>query len=244
MTRLAPNSQVLRKRLLRFLSSPAHARTEIAEVTRSLGTLGNVVLFGGAVRDIALHGNREFPADIDIVLDNASVPALAREMERWGANRNKFGGYRFCTPKWRFDVWRLSDTWAIRQGHVSDQSIEALLRTTFFDWDAVAYEVVTRRLYAADGYFARLASRVVDMNLEENPNPRGIACRALSMYSSGKARLSRRLSQYVVGTLRDVTDESVAVGVRNLMRELASAGTEPTLPRPLQLALTVNYKAA
>jgi hypothetical protein len=198
---ITQNRDQLRKRVNRFLGSSAHARDEVLDTLRSLASFGRVIVFGGAIRDLAIHGNREFPSDIDVVLDGVDRTTIASFMARRVATQNRFGGYRFSTSNWKFDVWRFEDTWAMREGLVSGQTIDSLLRTTFFNWDAIAYDFNEGRLLFDADYFDVLRSGVIDINLEPNPNPIGLARRALGMYWDETAGLSARLAEYVIRTL-------------------------------------------
>src|SRR5690554_5107071 len=73
--------------------------------------MGNVYLFGGVLRDLALFGTRGFCSDIDLVVDegwDTCVPFL----EHLGARKNKFGGYRLWVAGWPVDIWSAEETWA------------------------------------------------------------------------------------------------------------------------------------
>ena len=200
--RQATDDKVLMKRLDRFLTSSSLGGPDIGRVIEPLGRIGQVLIFGGALRDIALEGNSRFPNDIDIVVRTDDIDALFDLMLQRSAIRNRFGGYRFAAAGWKFDVWAFQDTWAFRAGFVAGADANDLLKTTFFDWDAIAYDVVRRRLIFRESYFERIAHRVVDINLIENPNPRGAAVRALKIFMSGKAKLSARLARYVLEVIR------------------------------------------
>jgi predicted nucleotidyltransferase len=200
-TTIAKNATILKKRVERFLNSDAYARSEIKGVIDHLKAIGSVAIFGGALRDLALEGNRHFPSDVDLVVDPNRPQDLETLMKRFNAKRNKHGGYRFSLTRWKFDVWSLETTWAIRNRLVHGHNIEDLLKTTFFDWDAIAYDVSSRRLYAPATYFQKISERVVDINLKQNPNPTGNAARALRIYQSGAARLSPALARYALETL-------------------------------------------
>lgn len=220
-TEITQSRDQLRKRVDRFLHSPAHSRAEILNTLLRLSQFGHVIVFGGAIRDLAIHGNSEFPSDIDVVLEDANIEELSVGMNVLNAFRNRFGGFRFTTEKWKFDVWRLEDTWALREGHVSGQSAESLLKTTFFDWDAIAYDFTNRQLLVSDGYFDRLQRRIVDINLEPNPNPMGSARRALDIYWSGKVGLAPRLARFVATTMQpnfDECDQQREVGQQTVLR--------------------------
>jgi predicted nucleotidyltransferase len=244
LTGITQNRDQLRKRVHRFLHSPAHAKGEILETLARLNQFGRVIVFGGAIRDLALHGNREFPSDIDVVVETTDVEALSSCMCAMSAIRNRFGGYRFSTTKWKFDVWRLEDTWALREGHVSGRTAEALLATTFFDWDAIAYDFTNGQLLIHDGYFDRLQLGIVDINLEPNPNPIGNARRALDIYRHGSAALAPKLAAFVATSARawiggrsfELAREDLA-GAQAYLADFESSGGQPVRRRVEQLRL-------
>lgn len=228
----------------RFLHSSAYARAEVLDTLSALNRVGRVVIFGGAIRDLALYGNTEFPSDIDVVLECADAHTLAAQMESLKAYRNRFGGFRFSTIKWKFDVWRLEDTWALKQGHVAGHSARALLQSTFFDWDAIAYDFTNREFHFLDGYFERLQEGVVDINLEPNPNPLGNARRALDIYWTGRAGIAPRLAQFVATTVS--ASEGFETGehaqgriaaLRDFLQDVATSGGRPVKRRVEQLPL-------
>lgn len=239
-TEITQNPSQLRKRIHRFLHSPAYARAEVLDAVSDLSRLGRVYVFGGAIRDLAIHGNSQFPSDIDIVLEAADEHSLSKRMAELKAHRNRFGGFRFSTSKWKFDVWRLEDTWALREGHVAGDSAEVLIRTTFFDWDAVVYDVTNRRVLTLENYFERLQAAVVDVNLEPNPNPLGNAGRALSLYWNGSADLAPRLAMFVAGAFKTRCQshtprlmDTRTVMIRTFLADFESSGGQ-TVKRRLQ----------
>lgn len=244
LTGITQNRDQLRKRIHRFLHSSTHARGEVLETLARLTHFGRIVVFGGAIRDLALHGNREFPSDIDIVVESADEELLSACMSEMSAIRNRFGGYRFATTKWKFDVWRLEDTWALREGHVSGRTAEALPATTFFDWDAIAYDFTNRQLIVRDDYFDRLRIGIVDINLEPNPNPVGNAKRALDIYRHGSAALAPRLAAFVATAARTWISDCCSQlqrgdlsGVQSYLEDFESSGGLPVRRRVEQLRL-------
>jgi predicted nucleotidyltransferase len=244
LTGITQNRDQLRKRVHRFLHSPTHARVEVLETLSRLNQFGRVFVFGGAVRDLAIYGNREFPSDIDIVVESADEELMSACMSEMSALRNRFGGFRFATTKWKFDVWRLEDTWALREGHVSGRTAEALLATTFFDWDAIAYDFTNRQLLVRDDYFDRLQIGIVDINLEPNPNPVGNAKRALDIYRRGSAALAPRLAAFVATAARTWISSSSferpredSSGVKAYLEDFESSCGQPVRRRVEQLRL-------
>lgn len=137
---------------------------------------GDVYLFGGVLRDLALLGKSGFNSDIDLVVDGDwthFVPYL----QYLKANKNKFGGYRLFVGGWPVDIWHANETWAIKQGLVAYKGIASLIKTTVLNWDAILMNWRTKSFIYDDAYLDQLNSRILDIVLEENPNPRGMAVR-------------------------------------------------------------------
>lgn len=137
---------------------------------------GNIYLFGGMLRDIALMGVLGFSSDIDLVVDG-SWDACVGYLELRGARKNKFGGYRLVIAGWPVDIWDAKETWAIKQGHVAYNGISSLTDTTVLNWDAILMNWRTKNIVARNGYLADLGDRRLDVVLKENPNPLGMAVR-------------------------------------------------------------------
>lgn len=190
-----------RRRLDRFLLSRRPAKAAARETLRAIsGQLPDSVVFGGMLRDLALVGSAGFSSDIDVVT-NASPVELLEAIVKFSPERNRFGGYRFVTNGCSFDIWCLADTWANREGLVSVNSFNDLLATTFFNLDAVAYHLTSQKILVREDYFDALSQRLLDINLERNPNPRGVALRALKLVQHKNVRLSPRLCAYVLANL-------------------------------------------
>lgn len=75
--------------------------------------------------------------------------------------------------------------------------IRDLLNCTFFDWDAILFDLQSRELIASQSYFSMLRSGVMDVNLEENPNPTGSLVRAIRRGWLWKVRFGPKLSSFV-----------------------------------------------
>jgi hypothetical protein len=207
----AKNPQVLKKRVERFLVAPKYG-PEVSDVMQRLSQLGRVAVFGGALRDLALFGSTACPRDIDLVVECDDTGNLEGFLSQYHPMRNRFGGLRFRTERWSFDVWRVKDTWAAKEGLVNAQRMEDMVRTTFFDWDAVLYMQRNGQLQALPDYFDRLNSRVVDINLAENPNPLGSLIRTLRIVALGRACIGQKLMTYAWEQLRRFDDNTIIAG--------------------------------
>ena len=137
---------------------------------------GDTYLFGGVLRDLALLGGRGFNSDIDVVVEG-DWKSCAKYVEYLGAHLNKFGGYRLEVADWKVDIWSARETWAIRQGLIQYKGIASLTETTVLNWDAILMNWRTRAFIFRRGYFEEIQARILDIVLEQNPDPIGMAVR-------------------------------------------------------------------
>lgn len=207
--RIARHRDVLKKRVRRFLESPPTERRAVAQVTRELGEVAEVYVFGGLLRDLALYGSSDFSSDVDIVVVPYDEEAIAAIVEKFAFSKNKFGGFRLASSRWLFDVWEFDKTWAFAEKHVQPKSKHSLNETTFFNWDAVFYDVRANQLVCGDHYFEQLASLSLDINLELNPNAIGAFVRALRFIEKDGARTEPRLTKFIADMFESESDSSI-----------------------------------
>lgn len=138
---------------------------------------GDIYLFGGVLRDLAILGGRGFSSDIDIVVEG-NWESCMQYLEHLGADKNKFGGYRLEVASWKVDIWNAKETWAIAQGLVPYKGISSLTETTVLNWDAVLMNWRRRTFIFSERYLDDIQNRRLDIVLEHNPNPAGMAMRA------------------------------------------------------------------
>jgi hypothetical protein len=172
---------------------------------------GEVYIFGGVLRDLALLGRRGFNSDVDIVVEGELVH-FSRYLELCGAKRNRFGGYRINVDGWPIDIWSAEETWAIRKGLVQYNGIGSLINTTVLNWDAILMNWRTKNFICGPKYLQSLRDRALDIVLEQNPNPLGMAVRvfrhlslkdAKSISVTAVAYLERCTARYSFNQLRD-----------------------------------------
>lgn len=193
----------LRSRVDRFLLSKNYGRPDVRIFLDEVTAIGRAAIFGGMLRDISIMGNLGFDSDVDIVVEVDGTVELQKLAERYSAKRNNFGGFRIRLRKWQLDVWPVEETWARANGHIDNLSIENIYRTTFFDWDAIAFDLQNRSFFAIENYIERINSRVLDINLQPNPNQIGNAIRALRYCEKFDAALTRTMAEYVFDALQN-----------------------------------------
>ena len=154
------------------------------------------VIFGGFIRVLSFEGAKHFSSDIDLVTKN-SFDEILNFAKKYNPSVNKFGGIRFSFKSFRFDIWSLRDTWAFKSGAVDCNNFKDLLKTTFFNKDAAFYHLGSRELALSSGCRKALKDGVFDINLKKNPNPEGMARKAIDYYG-GDGVISRNLAIYII----------------------------------------------
>jgi hypothetical protein len=191
----------LSSRIAHFIRGQEGA--DIGRLIDMLEPVGEVGIFGGMPRDFArVGGSVAFASDVDVVVD-APTDALDEVLHPTGAKRNRFGGYRLRHGRFDFDIWALERTWAARTGHVAVSSLKDLVKTTFFDCDAVVYHCRSAAISRSNSFWPNLHRGVVDINLEANPHRVGMLARTLRILFDWEQDLSPKLAEYLVSGLAE-----------------------------------------
>ena len=177
---VAPDVKSLKGRLDRFFwanrsTEAVRLRAVLREDFAGFPQMG---VIGGLVRDFARGGRSAFKSDIDLVIA-ASPEEVDRLAGRLGARRNRFGGYGYRAEPWNVDFWALESTWAAAQGHVAVRVLADVTQCVFFDWDAIVYELGTRRVLCDRSYLERIRHGRMEISLGENPGVMGNLLRAI-----------------------------------------------------------------
>lgn len=196
---------------------------------------GDVYLFGGVLRDLALLGARGFSSDVDLVVEGDWLECV-RYLDHLRARRNKFGGYRLKISGWDVDIWNARETWAIRQGLVDYESILSLTSTTVLNWDAILMNWKTKNFVCRHDYLEQVQSRTLDIVLESNPDPLGMNVRVLRHLCSKDAK---SLTSRAIVYLADSTAEFSLQELLN--REVRSYGR--SIIEPQVYRFFANIKA-
>lgn len=186
------------RRISGYLERPVKNRVDLRSALDDIREkLPDTVIFGGMIRDLELGEARRFSSDIDMV-SLASDAEIFHAIESFKPQRNKFGGFRFCFGKWRFDIWSLKETWAFKKGFVHGNDFNDLLDTTFFNVDSVIFHLGNHTICASGCFNSGIRDRVLDVNLEHNPSPHGMAKRAMRMAIEHNFSMSAKLVSYVI----------------------------------------------
>ncbi|MBI5688611.1 MAG: hypothetical protein HZC55_00830 [Verrucomicrobia bacterium] len=184
------------------------------------------VFFGGTLRSLLLsrltHNVLGRPRDIDIVIRDTRLPDLQQQFEKYVARRTRFGGLQLQRVGWQFDVWPLQETHALKEAGLSHPDFDDLPRSTFFNLEAVAVDVLSRAgkprsIYSADDQFFRgVIERIIEINREENPFPGLCVVRSVVMAGNLKWKVGPRLLRYLARVGSEMSeDELTNIQVRH-----------------------------
>lgn len=189
----------LARRVKYVLKESRHSgHREISCFANEFRKLGEVVIIGGMLRDLALGSSSLFKSDVDFVVDPFDQAEFDKFVIANCGKINRFGGYSILAKYWKVDVWSLRQTWAHRAGHVQVQRFENLLETTFFNCDAIIFDVNKGKLIFRECYFEQLRDRILEINLCHNPNPLGNGVRALRYAYTNGFRFGESLARHVL----------------------------------------------
>ena len=193
----------------RHISSPTASMYEFLGYMCDALPAGELYLFGGVLRDLAMSGRKGFASDFDLVVEG-DWAHLAKYLERLGASRNRFGGFRLYVERWPVDIWGARETWAIREELIRYRGIGSLTETTILNWDAILLNWRTGEMIYRRDYFSEIRQHLMDVVLPENPNPLGAAVRAFRHLCSKDAeKLTVPAARYLGNAAKCFSPEAI-----------------------------------
>ncbi|MFA5300467.1 MAG: hypothetical protein WC389_19955, partial [Lutibacter sp.] len=189
-------------------------------------------LCGGAIRDILLSkrdGRKSIiPRDLDIILGFEHPETVAALFSDCKQKWNCYGGVEICHKHWSLDIWALQKTWAFEQGLIKGSSFRDFPNTTFLNIESVAVQLFSKRgkkreIYSK-GFFESILTNTIEINLQENPNPKSCIARALYIANKFGFKIGRKLANYIMQTTHEIEIEELlqAYQARYNQREITA----------------------
>jgi hypothetical protein len=177
--------------------------SETLDFVEKLSETGELLFFGGAVRDIYVK-NDQYPRDFDIAIKFKDEYKFNRLIDQYEYKKNRFGGYKIKVSGIDFDIWDYKNTWAFKNTELTP-SEENLARSVYLNIDGVVYNFNSNCLYA-DLLKESLLKAELDISLEENPHVELNLLRALVFKKKYNLNLSNKLKtvfQFYVDSLNE-----------------------------------------
>lgn len=144
-------------------------RPEFDFLINNLEEFGELILVGGAIRDIVLKN--QAPRDLDIIVDTDDTN-LEDAFCGVKYKKNRFGGYKIIFDFIEIDIWSIRNNWAFKEGHL-EHSINNLQKGAFFNIDSV-FVNLNNGDFLASFFDEAIKNRCLDIVLPEhliNCNP-------------------------------------------------------------------------
>jgi len=146
--------------------------SEANQLIDDLNNIGEILLFGGAVREYIENKFSTIPRDFDIVIkkDKANFN-LDNVLNKFNYKKNRFGGYKIKLNSLEFDIWEIENTWAFKNKKVEcleEEYSKRLQDTVFLNVDSIVYNLSKGIIYN-DKYNNAMKKRILDVVLYDNP---------------------------------------------------------------------------
>lgn len=163
----------------------------------SLASHEPIYVLSGIIRDF-LTGEYNGARDFDCVLahgkiKNVDVIHFLRNSE---CKINSFGGVKIKRPHEVVDIWRLADTWGIKQQSL-EASPKSLLDSVFFNFSAIIYDFNNKKFIFDDRFCQFLETRTMDVVYQENPNVPLCLVNVLYYHQKYGYNVSSRLAHWI-----------------------------------------------
>lgn len=130
-------------------------------VMRSIEDRGDVILIGGAVRDIALKNKQ--PRDFDMIVCCKGAD-LQECMKGSSATKNRFGGYKMRIDDRIFDIWSIEDHWPVKKGIINEEK-EQIADGAFYNIDAICINL-SDNSFVCEGFNDAMRTMQLDIPLK------------------------------------------------------------------------------
>lgn len=140
------------------------------EVLELIARQNDVFIFSGVIRDF-LTGNYEFSRDFDCVVNGTFLKdsSIIDYLRNSTYKLNSFGGLKIKRQNLVIDIWKLQDTWGIKEMK-ADINPNSLIKSAFFNFSAIVYDFKREKFIYDENFCMFLLTKTMDVVYEENPN--------------------------------------------------------------------------
>ena len=179
------------------LNSLLRTDNRIINFIETLSNIGELIFFGGSVRDLYLSNeNKSSPRDYDIVINlKKNIAEFESFLESYEYKKNRFDGYKIKIGITEFDIWRIEKTWAFNNNLLENKE-KNLIKSVYLSVDGIAYNYNRKVLY--DNVLKKTDNdKEINIVLKNNPQIELNLLRGLIFKQKYKYNLSYELkSEY------------------------------------------------
>lgn len=180
-----------------YINNLRQTNLDVNLLLMNLEKFGDLILLGGAIRDIAIFNKN--PRDYDIIVDSFSE-SLEKALQGFTYSVNRFGGYKLQISHYEFDIWSIKNNWAFRE-KLLETKAENIIKGTFYNVDSLIIKL-NDNYYDFDYFNEAIESNKLDIVLEDdvielNPTPEINVVRALWLKKQWNLDFSDRVKDYI-----------------------------------------------
>ena len=175
----------------------------IDDLFSELGKRGNIIIIGGAVRDLIISDCE--PRDIDLIIDtDIKLDFLLDKFKN--VSKNRFGGYKLNLNGLEFDIWSINDHWAFKQ-EILEKSFKNIEHSTFLNFDSLFINLTTRK-GCIDIFNKCILDKFLDITLPEkyiymNPSVEINILRMFVIEQHWNLTFSENIDNYILSWLKN-----------------------------------------
>ncbi len=182
----------------KYISNLCANNNSVNYVFNRLEKIGDVIIVGGAIRDIGVL-DRD-PRDIDIIVDTTDNVTLENILMQFNYSKNRFGGYKLLLETIELDIWSIDNNWAFKNKYL-DTKADKIKDGIFYNIDSILMNI-TKDYYEAHYFNDAVRNKILDIILDqeiinENPSKSTNILRAFLLKDKYKLDFSDKLEHYI-----------------------------------------------
>ncbi|MHB8336110.1 MAG: hypothetical protein ACYDEE_01685 [Ignavibacteriaceae bacterium] len=161
--------------------------------------LTDILVFGGVIREFVLNNLKQIDhRDVDLVVVNLNEE-IETYLNPYLIRKNSFGGFKLKVNAKDIDLWKLGETWGIRnKAPLFTDATEFLPETSFFNLNAVAFSISNNKLHYSEGFENFVNTRILDIEFTPNPLPSLCLLKTFEYTKKYKLDIAPKLVKYLV----------------------------------------------
>lgn len=148
-------------------------KSELLPILESVSREQHVYILSGIIRDFFLNRATKI-RDLDFVFEK-DLRILFQYKDFIGntgkIRLNSFKGLKINIKGYpSIDVWKVSETWGIKNKKIKKPNINALIESVFFNFSAIVYDLKERKFIFSQPFVNFLKTHKLDVVYSENPD--------------------------------------------------------------------------
>lgn len=203
------NYRIIKEKEIEYLNrsicSLRKHNLELNILLTRLEMCGEVILIGGAIRDVC---HCYLPRDFDFIV-KTKQEHLDIFLSNYPAKKNRFGGYKVNLDSVEIDIWTMESHWPFKEGFFECKE-DNISKSVFFNLDALVYNLSTGH-YNVEHYNEAIEKNELSIMYSEedmflNPQPEQNIVKAILLNEKCKINISDSTKVFIEETLNEDKD--------------------------------------